>query len=245
METKMLVKNDPLWKRIQAFSLDASNVDFPFSKKLAAEENWTSDFTNTAIEEYKKFVYLCCISPYGASPSEIVDKVWHMHLLYTENYWEEFCPNILQRKLHHHPSKGGFEEKSKHEEWFFKTLKNYRDIFQQQIPEEIWINAHYKPCKSKEFSLKNIKLILFLMALMLVSSCLGEILSSVMGIMLLLAGISIVGYVISLFRKHDPNKDKNNGGSSGSYSDGGMSCSGGESSCSSSCGGGCGGCGGD
>jgi len=34
-----------------------------------------------------------------------------MHLMYTQNYWEEFCPEILKRKLHHHPSKGGLAEK--------------------------------------------------------------------------------------------------------------------------------------
>lgn len=75
METKLILQNDPLWKRIQHFSLDHPDADFPFSKKLAKEENWTSSFTAKAIEEYKKFVYLCCTLPNGASPSGIVDKV--------------------------------------------------------------------------------------------------------------------------------------------------------------------------
>ncbi|ULT23316.1 hypothetical protein KUH03_29530 [Sphingobacterium sp. E70] len=81
------------------------------------QRNWPKKKTGLwtlqkkAIEEYKKFVYLCCILPDGASPSETVDKVWHMHLMYTQNYWEEFCPEILKRKLHHHPSKGGVTEK--------------------------------------------------------------------------------------------------------------------------------------
>jgi hypothetical protein len=87
------------WTRIKDFSLDNPNVDFPFSKKLAKEENWTENFTKRAIEEYKKFVYLCCILPKGASPSEIVDKVWHMHLIYTQNYWEEFCQIFCSRNF--------------------------------------------------------------------------------------------------------------------------------------------------
>ncbi|WP_228446512.1 hypothetical protein [Chryseobacterium sp. 3008163] len=53
METKILLQNDSLWNRLQSFSLDTPNVDFPFSKKLAKEENWTLDFTAKAIEEYK------------------------------------------------------------------------------------------------------------------------------------------------------------------------------------------------
>lgn len=96
METRMLLKDESLWNRIQGFSLDAPDADFPFSKKLAKEENWSLDFTRRAIEEYKKFVYLCCILPNGASPSKIIDKVWHMHLIYTQSYWEDFCPNILK-----------------------------------------------------------------------------------------------------------------------------------------------------
>ena len=114
METKIVLQNDPLWNRLQEFSLDESSVDFPFSKKLAKEENWTETFTRKAIDEYKKFAYLCCKLPNGASPSEIIDKVWHMHLIYTQNYWEEFCPEVLQQKLHHQPSKGGENENEKH-----------------------------------------------------------------------------------------------------------------------------------
>jgi len=79
METKLILQNDPLWKRLQNFSLDHSNADFPFSKKLTKEENWPSSFTDKAIEEYKKFVYLCCTLPDGASPSEIVDKVCNIN----------------------------------------------------------------------------------------------------------------------------------------------------------------------
>lgn len=138
MKTNIVLKNENLWERIQGFSLDAENSTFPFSKKLAKEENWSLDFTKRAIEEYKKFVYLCCILPNGASPSEIVDKVWHMHLIYTQNYWEEFCPNILQQKLHHNPSKGGESEHEKHQNWLAETLKSYQEIFQQEPQQDIW-----------------------------------------------------------------------------------------------------------
>ncbi|MGG7552234.1 hypothetical protein ACQ7CX_16625 [Chryseobacterium arthrosphaerae] len=48
METRMLLKDESLWNRIQGFSLDAPDADFPFSKKLAKEENWSLDFTRRA-----------------------------------------------------------------------------------------------------------------------------------------------------------------------------------------------------
>lgn len=139
MKTFILLENDLLWNRLLHFTLDHPDSELPFSKKLAKEENWTGSFTRKAIEEYKKFIYLCCILPNGASPSETIDKVWHLHLTYTRNYWEEFCPDILQRNLHHHPSQGGRNEAEKHRNWFMETLENYHKVFGEIPPEEIWL----------------------------------------------------------------------------------------------------------
>ncbi|MGE8556328.1 MAG: glycine-rich domain-containing protein [Chryseobacterium jejuense] len=236
METRMLLKDESLWNRIQGFSLDASDADFPFSKKLAKEENWSLEFTRKAIEEYKKFVYLCCILPKGASPSETVDKVWHLHLIYTQSYWEDFCPNVLKRPLHHHPSKGGFNEKLKHQNWFTDTLKSYRDIFQSEAPEDIWLNRNNAE-KTKNKS-QIWKLIPFLMLILLLTSCLGEVITTISSIFFSFVGIIIFGGIISSIKKA---KDKNGGNSDSSC--GGSSCSGG-SSCGGGCGGGCSGCGG-
>lgn len=239
METKMVVKDESLWSRIQAFSLDAPGVDFPFSKKLAKEERWSLDFAGKAIEEYKKFVYLCCILPNGASPSEIVDKVWHMHLIYTQNYWEEFCPHILKRALHHHPSKGGYAEKEKHQNWFEDTLVSYRQVFQQEAPEEIW--KEIKKKSKVQSWLRKMTFFAPIFVLLLLFSCTeGDNFSGLMVTGVVFGVIFILGTIVSIIGDQevsDPNrKDKqnNDGGSCG-----GSSCSGG-----GGCGGGCGGCGG-
>src|SRR5215203_396854 len=92
-----------LWGKIQTFSFDDPSSDIPFSKKLQKENNWDSPFTASAIEEYRKFIFLCCILPNGASPSDTVDKVWHMHLTYTKNYWVDFCRITLHKDIHHFP----------------------------------------------------------------------------------------------------------------------------------------------
>jgi hypothetical protein len=230
METKILLQNEPLWNRLQSFSLDSLDVDFPFSKKLAKEENWTENFTKKAIEEYKKFVYLCCTLPKGASPSETVDKVWHMHLIYTQNYWEEFCPNILRQKLHHHPSKGGFVEKIKHENWLEDTLKNYQETFQQQPPEDIW-----KPDEIKKKIKRKLKF-LFLAIVGLIIICFSDDFAEVLIKTLIFGFIFLIIYIVSFAQ--DPGKRMTNsdGSSCGSGCGNGGGCSG--------CGGGCGGCGG-
>ncbi|NML68912.1 hypothetical protein HHL23_03760 [Chryseobacterium sp. RP-3-3] len=249
METTILLKDEILWNRIQNFSMDAPDADFPFSKKLAREERWTLDFAQKAIQEYKKFVYLCCILPNGASPSETVDKVWHMHLIYTQNYWEEFCPHILKRTLHHYPSKGGLKEKNKHRNWFSDTMKSYHEIFQQEAPKEIW----YEKEKNGFMTiwLKRLRIIPLLMVLFMMSSCLGEVLGTLTLVALPIIVIFSFFSLISLFRGDNGSiivKKKDDGSVGGSGDGGGSSCSGGGegggSGCSSGCGGGCGGCGG-
>lgn len=243
METKIVLRNENLWERIQGFSLDAENASFSFSKKLAKEENWTSDFTVKAIEEYKKFVYLCCILPNGASPSETVDKVWHMHLIYTQNYWEEFCPNILKRKLHHHPSKGGFNEKIKHQDWFQDTLISYQQIFKENAPEEIWLPKKEEQ-KNRKFWLNGFKIFSVISLVCILSSCsdhLGGLLSTLFIVIPLM--FLVISVVSKIFSQNNDPKNKKDGGDNSfdGGSDGSSSCS---SSCGSSCGGGCGGCGG-
>lgn len=239
METEIVLRNDSLWKRLQGFSLDSPDADFPFSRKLAKEENWTIDFTRKAIEEYKKFIYLCCVLPNGASPSEMIDKVWHMHLIYTQNYWEEFCPNILRRKLHHYPSKGGRNEKEKHKNWFQDTLKNYEKIFNQKAPEDIWLNKDEKANRRKGWW-KQAGILTVLLCCFILNSCSdgADNLFSLIVIALVIFGI--ISFISGIFNKNKNDKGKGDSGSSGSCG-GSSSCS---SSCGSSCGGGCGGCGG-
>lgn len=118
--------------------MDDGTAVIPFSAKLAASENWSAEFTQRAIEEYKKFILLCCISEKGASPSQTVDEVWHLHLTYTQSYWIDFCRNTLGKDIHHHPSAGGDQENHKHREWYKETLQLYRTVFGAGAPADIW-----------------------------------------------------------------------------------------------------------
>lgn len=86
-----------LYKRIQAFSVDHPDSEFPFSQRLAQENGWSIDYTHQAINEYKKFAFSAVVADHPVAPSDPVDQVWHLHLLYTHSYWEEFCssPSIM------------------------------------------------------------------------------------------------------------------------------------------------------
>jgi hypothetical protein len=127
-----------LWTRIRDFAIDDPSAFVRYSDKLAHSNGWSKDYTARVIEEYRKFIFLCCILPNGASPSKPIDEAWHLHLTYTHNYWKEFCAGILGKEMHHFPSKGGPEENKKHINWYAETLNAYKEIFGYEAPADIW-----------------------------------------------------------------------------------------------------------
>jgi hypothetical protein len=59
-----------------------------------------------ALEEYKRFLSLKQTNPgVSLSPSELMDAVWHIHILDTKMYAKD-CQEIFGRFLHHSPSYG-------------------------------------------------------------------------------------------------------------------------------------------
>ncbi len=129
---------DPdLWQRLQAFEFDADDAEKPFSAKLAEEEKWTEAHARNVIEEYRRFLYLAAISGEQATPSEDIDRAWHMHLSYTRSYWEALCDGVLGRRLHHEPSKGP-REKQRFARQYRATRALYADEFGMRAPGHIW-----------------------------------------------------------------------------------------------------------
>lgn len=97
-------------------------------------------FCEQVIGEYKKFMLLCCVLPQGASPSQQVDAVWHLHLTYTRSYWTHFCRNTLGKDIHHHPS-------GRH---MARTGKNRLDEFGAVVPVVSLLFALYFWSRRKE-----------------------------------------------------------------------------------------------
>ena len=127
-----------LFTKIQEFNLDKPDADFTFSQRLAKENGWNIEYTNRVIEEYRKFVFLAMTSGHVVTPSEQIDRVWHLHLTYTRSYWNEFCPHVLGKPLHHQPSEGGKSECIKYDDLYRQTQNSYTKFFGSEPPEEIW-----------------------------------------------------------------------------------------------------------
>ena len=137
-----------LYKRICDFKLDSPSAIFPFSAKLAWEYQWTGIYTYRVIQEYKKFVFLAMVADRIVSPPTAIDRVWHLHLLYTHSYWDDFCDKVLKKPLHHSPSLGGKSEGLKYRLYYTQTLETYQKYFGTP-PSDIW---HNPKLRSEKFT---------------------------------------------------------------------------------------------
>ena len=90
-----MLSDATLYENLQNFALDTEGAQYKFSDRLARENGWTRSFTQAAIAEYKKFIYLAATSTTPVSPSDVVDQVWHQHLTYTRSYWQQMCAALL------------------------------------------------------------------------------------------------------------------------------------------------------
>ena len=134
----MTMANSSLLNNILTFEIDDPNSSFTFSDRLSRENGWSTEYSHRVILEYKKYIYLLCISGHPLTPSDQVDQAWHLHLLYTRSYWIEFCRNTLSKDIHHEPTKGGNSEGEKFNDWYTKTKELYKTEFNVEPPEDIW-----------------------------------------------------------------------------------------------------------
>ena len=126
-----------LYQRICDYELDDSSHEFGFLAHLMRANGWSRPFALRAIEEYRKFVFLALVADHPVTPSDQVDQVWHLHLLCSDAYWNDFCPRVLGRPLHHHPAKGGQAERDRFHEQYRATIRSYRQHFGEP-PADLW-----------------------------------------------------------------------------------------------------------
>jgi hypothetical protein len=91
--------------------------------------------------EYKKFCFLAVTAGHDVTPSDAVDQVWHLHLTYTRDYWDRFCPDVLGRTLHHGPTAGGKAEGDRFYAQYTQTLARYEAVFGACAPTDLWPGA--------------------------------------------------------------------------------------------------------
>ena len=142
-----------LWQRLRTLRFDGGTGPRTFAVRLAQEQGWSAAYTARAVEEYRRFLLLFALEEksqreVGGQPGQepgvqivppaTVDKVWHLHLLYTRSYWEELCQGILGLPLHHLPADGTTGDAAALNTVYRQTLASYRRVFGVDAPADIW-----------------------------------------------------------------------------------------------------------
>lgn len=137
--------HEPLWAH--RFYRPEWDLDMP--ARLCIEHGWSPEEAAAAIEEYRRFVFLAVVAGHPVTPSDQVDPVWHLHLVYTRDYWGVFCPQVLGRSLHHGPTEGGAQEAGRYYDQYAQTLASYARWFGSP-PERWWpaASARFAPMRS-------------------------------------------------------------------------------------------------
>ena len=130
----------PVWNSLSLYSFGPDDAVLPFAERLARDNGWSRAEAGRAIEEYKRFCFLAATVDHPVTPSDQVDQAWHLHLTYTRDYWERFCPEVLGRPLHHGPTAGGSDEQHRYFTQYAETLRSYERVFGSP-PADLWPDA--------------------------------------------------------------------------------------------------------
>lgn len=125
-----------LWQRIAAHDFEP-DTPLNFTRRLARDKGWTLDGTRRAIDAYRRFCFLAVVTSSEVTPSEIVDEVWHQHLIYTRDYWDVWCAKVLRARLHHNPTPGGPDAQQRYRAQYAETLALHETYFGPPDPS-LW-----------------------------------------------------------------------------------------------------------
>ncbi len=129
---------DALWQRLAAHTIGPDDASLSFAARLARESRWDAAHAERVIGEYRRFCYLAMTAGEEVTPSDAVDQAWHLHLTYSRDYWQVFCPEVLGADLHHGPTRGGTPERERFYRQYAATLAAYEAAFGEAPPPDIW-----------------------------------------------------------------------------------------------------------
>jgi hypothetical protein len=136
---KQLFEGNTEALRAKIWSLDLDPIVF----KLMDEEDgegWKLEQALSAVEEYRRFLFLTVTSRETIVPTKFVDAVWHTHILDTMKYMDD-CQQLFGFYLHHFPYFGmrGEEDNANLQQAFRGAAEIYEAAFGQ--PYYVGVNG--------------------------------------------------------------------------------------------------------
>lgn len=95
---------------------------------------WSDSYAQAVLEEYQRFMHIRALD-FGTSPTDPIDQLWHIHILYTENYYD-YCMKKFGKFIHHSPDMS-LDQKARQAR-IRKTIKIYSQLYPSILYPEIW-----------------------------------------------------------------------------------------------------------
>lgn len=114
-----------LWHRLEGYSFHERPLTRSLVTRLEEATGHSTDVCYTLVEEYRRYMYLVGSTGETLSPSPIVDLVWRIHIDDKRAYYDDFCPRIIGRTIHHTPDLPAFQD----DPAYLRTLDYYTEEF--------------------------------------------------------------------------------------------------------------------
>jgi hypothetical protein len=248
----MTLDSKALWQSLRSFPIDDPSHAVAFSTRLRREHGWSSVFTSRVLDEYRRFLFLTVTHEELIVPSEAVDQAWHLHMLDTRSYWDELCGRVVERPIHHTPSRGGDAEDARHLDAYETTLRRYRETFGEAPPADIWPCGHerfagsFRRVDTRDVWLVPKRLVrhgaVVTGAMAVLAGCAKMTNSAASALLIVGVFVAMIGILVWAAQQARVNKNESrSGGGCGGGVGGGCGCDGGGGGCGGGgCGGGCG-----
>lgn len=209
----------------------------PFEDALAKENGWSSGFAHRVADEYCGFLYLAATAGFEVTPSELVDRAWHLHLTWP-HYDEVLCRQLIGRPIEHRPGIGEPGEEERYRGQYLATLALYEEAFGRPPAADIW------PCpdpeaEAEEDRRRHGRALSWRVAFAALAAAVPAAVLGAKVILVVLLGGALIFFLLGFpFESLDARRRRDGGCGGGGSGGGGDGCA----SCGGSCGGG--GCGG-
>lgn len=126
---KQLYAGNPNGLREKLWSLDLEAIMVKLMDPREGE-GWSEALAFTAIEEYRRFLFLTLTRSEPIVPTSFIDNVWHTHILDTSKYRDD-CENVFGFFLDHFPYFGmrSDEDREALDSSFRETAEIYEEVF--------------------------------------------------------------------------------------------------------------------
>lgn len=126
------------WRLDRATLLAGDTYNTRFINRVKEKNpHWNRSMIGFLIEDYKKFMYVAATSNKMCTPSKDVDIIWHEHVLFTRDYFNHWCADILKKVIHHEPGTPDEQPKFKsaYEKTQAKIKKTYGSREESVLPD--------------------------------------------------------------------------------------------------------------